>query len=117
MFHTAGMCFLTVVINGTSMRYLIRFLGMDKMAPAKARMFSQALRKIAHAGTKREQKAMREGVFATVVWEVARGYYVREEDMLHETRNTILFRNQSKRPRPLGDEGGSGKDVTFAVSV
>ena len=41
----------------------------------------------------------------------------RRESSASPLRNTILFRNQSKRPRPLGDEGGSGKDVTFAVQV
>ena len=115
MFHTAGMCFLTVVINGTSMRYLIRFLGMDKMAPAKARMFSQALRKIAHAGTKREQKAMREGVFATVVWEVARGYYVREEDMLHETHH--VDEAQGLGESSVGSALGAEQSVAHRVAT
>ena len=36
------MVILTVVINGTSMRYLIRALGMARMAPSKRVVFMQA---------------------------------------------------------------------------
>ena len=43
MFHTAGMVVLTVVINGTSMRYLIRALGMSAVPKSKALVFSQVI--------------------------------------------------------------------------
>ena len=81
MFHTAGMVFLTVVVNGTSMSFLIKALGMSEKEPAKQAVFTQALRAIAKSGEAREKQAMKEGVFASVVWEEARPFYITEDDL------------------------------------
>ena len=63
MFHSAGIVLLTVVINGTSMRYLIKYLGMAEMAPSKQLVFTRAIRAIEAKGRQREKLAMRETVF------------------------------------------------------
>ena len=86
MFHTAGMVVLTVVINGTSMRYLISALQMNRVPRSKALVFTQALRTIEEAGEKRERDAMREGVFSSVVWEEARHFYLKESDLKAEQK-------------------------------
>ena len=60
LFHTAGMVVLTVVINGTSMRYLIGCLQMATVPRSKALVFAQALRRIEAAADEREKVAMKE---------------------------------------------------------
>ena len=79
MFHTAGICALTVMINGVSMRYVIQLLGMHHMAPAKALLFTQAVRQIDKEANRREHHAVQEQVFASVAWDFARSYYLREK--------------------------------------
>ena len=98
MFHSAGLVLLTVVINGTSMRYLIKYLGMAEMAPSKQLVFTRAIRAIEAKGRQREKLAMRETVFASTIWEESRRYYLTEADM----------RASTPPAKANGAEGGGG---------
>ena len=101
------MVFTTVVINGTSMKFLIRALGMSKMPKAKEAVFTQALRSVAKAGDERERQAMKEGVFAAVVWEEARDYYLTESALAKQKERKKGSPRRLRRYRKKGTVGDS----------
>ena len=75
LFHTSGICLLTVVINGVSMRKLIAFLGYNKSNEAKQMMQTHGLNRLAKAGSSQEESLKRNALFTSVVWHEAQRFY------------------------------------------
>ncbi len=48
LFLTAGIVVLTILINGTTMRFLLRYVGYDRLPPEKQAVVDKAKRQIVH---------------------------------------------------------------------
>ncbi len=71
---SAGIVVLTLVINGTTIRTLIHFLGMDVVLPARIHMLSSAARQV-HADTEATLKLLKRDRFLCGAdWEIVRTY-------------------------------------------
>ncbi len=104
LFHCAGIVTLTLLINGTTTRNLIKALGMQKVAAAKALMLDNAIKFIREDADK-NYAVLRENKFLSGAdWERVRGYMprrktpkekgevtkVEEVDLATEARRRIL---------------------------
>lgn len=79
LFHCAGIVTLTLLINGTTTRTLIRALGMQKVAAAKALMLDNAIKFIREDADK-NYAILRENKFLSGAdWERVRGYMPRRK--------------------------------------
>ena len=90
---------------------------MAEMAPAKKKAFAQALRTIEGSGTTREKSAMKESLFASCVWEMARGYYVLETDMYKGEERRRGKKKKGEAAPTSPNEGGAGGGVGGGAGV
>ncbi len=134
LFHCAGIVALTLLINGTTTRSLIKALGMQKVAAAKALMLDNAIKFIREDADK-NYEVLRENKFLSGAdWERVRGYMprrktpkekgeitdVEEIDLAAEARRRIL-EAQKRSYWHQFEEGilgqGAVRRLTEAVSI
>ena len=100
MFYTAGIVVLTVLINSSTMPWLLRLLRMHCVAPSKQRIHEQAISTLVKAAKKQEQSLRADAVYDSCVWSEARQYFFEPETTrrrrrrFHHRRSTISSENE-----------------------
>jgi hypothetical protein len=79
MFHTAGIVVLTVCINSITMPYLVKYLGLDTVAPSKQVIYHQAMEHLTKSAKKQETSLRADHLFDSTIWDEARKYYFHVE--------------------------------------
>ncbi len=74
LFFTAGIVTLTLLINASTIKYLVEYLGLTKISPAKASMVNNA-RQYLHESTKNQIDRLKQDRFIRKSnWETVEGY-------------------------------------------
>lgn len=100
MFYTAGIVVLTVLINSSTMPWLLRLLRMHCVAPSMQLIHDQAIATLVRVAKKQEQSLRADAVYDSCVWSEARRYFyepettIRRRRRLHHRRSTITSENE-----------------------
>ena len=100
MFYSAGIVVLTVLINGSTMPWLLRLLRMHCVAPSKKLVHDQAIATLVKVAKKQEQSLRSDAVYDSCVWSEARRYFYVPDTTscrrrrFHHRRSTISSENE-----------------------
>ena len=93
MFYTAGVVVLSVLINSSTMPWLLRLLRMHCVAPSKQLIHDKAITTLVKVAKKQEESLRADAVFDSCVWSEAQQYYYQPEmtnrRRLHHRRSTV----------------------------
>jgi NhaP-type Na+/H+ or K+/H+ antiporter len=106
LFYTAGLVTLTLLINATTIKFLVEGLGLTQIAPAKALMMLMAKNYLRTSTENSINKFKKDRFLNRAHWDVVEGYLPekvgigKEEDMklestIAETRRRILEKEKS----------------------
>jgi NhaP-type Na+/H+ or K+/H+ antiporter len=106
LFLTAGLVTLTLLINATTIQYLVRSLGLTKIAPAKALMMHSAKNYLRQSTENAISKLKNDRYLKTAHWEAVHDYLPEKvatlsesethlESTIAETRRRILEKEKS----------------------
>jgi len=106
LFYTAGLVTLTLLVNATTMQYLVRGLGLTKIAPAKALMMHSAKIYLRSSTENSINKFKKDRYMSRANWEVVDEYLPEKvekkqesemqlESTIAETRRRILEKEKS----------------------
>lgn len=70
LFHTAGIVILTLLVNATTVRYLLDTLGLSDISNARRLTMVTAIRRITHAKNKAMRLLKSDRFLADAHWEV-----------------------------------------------
>uniref|UniRef100_A0A7S3XLW5 Cyclic nucleotide-binding domain-containing protein n=1 Tax=Heterosigma akashiwo TaxID=2829 RepID=A0A7S3XLW5_HETAK len=94
LFQTAGLVVLTVVINGSTMRWLLLHLGVDKVHSSRLMIFNQAVRALKDSETEQETLLKLDSLFDNADWDIVRRFYFKvpqlkviDEQLLEDSAN------------------------------
>ena len=105
MFYTAGIVVLTVLINSSTMPWLLRLLRMHCVAPSKQLIHDQAIATLVKAAKKQEQSLRADAVFDSCVWSEARQYFYEPETNNHRRRRLHHRRSTISSESERGGDG------------
>lgn len=74
LFHISMIVLLTLIVNGTSSKFLVRMLGLHKGTPESQSVLLQALKHIRHQTSKQINKMKEDINFANVNWKILYDY-------------------------------------------
>jgi NhaP-type Na+/H+ or K+/H+ antiporter len=115
LFFVAGIVVLTLLINASTIKFLIKALGLTKIPPVKAVMFSNAFDKVRHNTLKELQIIQKDRFMTAADWESVNKYLpeptiapILEEDIIHinplfEGRRRMLEKEKSSYWRQYKD--------------
>ncbi len=105
LFFTAGLVILTLLINATSIKYLVNALGLTKISPAKAQVQMNVQKYVYSSMLNALEKARRDRYLSRANWEVVKeylpdpveeeAYTAIEEDKMAEFRRRVLEKEKS----------------------
>ena len=106
LFYTAGIVTLTLLINATTIKYLVNGLGLTKVAPAKALMMLQAKNYLRQSTENSISKFKKDRYLSRANWEAVSEYLPEKVEIddeselelgstIAETRRRILEREKS----------------------
>ncbi|MCK4663975.1 MAG: cation:proton antiporter [Bacteroidales bacterium] len=105
LFLTAGIVTLTLLINATTIKYLVNYLGLTKIAPAKALMIMNANQYLRQSSENTLEKLKRDRYLSRANWNKVKKYLPKEIDIYNsenlqietiaETRRRILEQEKS----------------------
>ena len=85
LFFTAGIVTLTLLINASTIKYLVQYLGLTKVSPAKAQMLTNA-RDYLHESTKNQIERLKSDRYIKKSdWDAVHKYLPREAEPLETT--------------------------------
>ena len=85
LFFTAGIVTLTLLINASTIKYLVQYLGLTKVSPAKAQMLTNA-RDYLHESTKNQIDRLKSDRYIKKSdWDAVHKYLPREAEPLETT--------------------------------
>lgn len=85
LFFTAGIVTLTLLINASTIKYLVQYLGLTKVSPAKAQMLTNA-RDYLHESTKNQIDRLKTDRYIKKSdWDAVHKYLPREAEPLETT--------------------------------
>ncbi len=98
LFLTAGIVTLTLLVNATTIKFLINSLGLTKLAPAKKNMVISAQKYVHHSSEKALEKLKKDRFVGKANWDAVSAYLPPEvtenEEDLHEQSSIAEIRRR-----------------------
>jgi len=109
---TAGIVFLTSVVNATTIKFLIEKLGLTKVGEARLQLFHQTTSMLRKGSEKEITKLKEDRFMSGADWEVVAEYLPEDKDIkteakdldtLFETRKRLLFKEKESYWRQFSE--------------
>lgn len=109
---TAGIVFLTSVINATTIKWLIDKLGLTKMGEARKQLLGQTVSMLRMSGEKEISKLKKDRFMSGADWDIVQNYLPDAEkekgtkmdvNTLFETRKRLLIKEKESYWRQFGE--------------